>query len=186
METDDKKLKVEIPIVVEGRSDTRAVMKAVDGLTIETHGYGISEDTFRKLDSAYKERGFIVLTDPDFAGRNIRKTLKERYPEALHAYIEKDEVISKGNIGIENADVRSIINALSRALAKGGQEQTKTEKVEYRDLCVLNLTRCEEARENRKKVGRALGIGYANSREFLKRINFYGITVNRLKKILGR
>ena len=42
METDDKKLKVEIPIVVEGRSDTRAVMKAVDGLTIETHGYGIS------------------------------------------------------------------------------------------------------------------------------------------------
>ena len=90
METDGKKLKVEIPIVVEGRSDTRAVMEAVDGLTIETHGYGISEDTFRKLDSAYKERGFIVFTDPDFAGRNIRKTLKERYPGALHAYIEKD------------------------------------------------------------------------------------------------
>ena len=98
-------------------------MKAVDGLTIETHGYGISEDTFRKLDSAYKERGFIVLTDPDFAGRNIRKTLKERYPEALHAYIEKDEAISKRNIGMgiyytDPADLPIIQQTVNRLALK--------------------------------------------------------------------
>ena len=32
METDDKKLKVEIPIVIEGRSNTRAVTHLHDGV----------------------------------------------------------------------------------------------------------------------------------------------------------
>lgn len=185
METDDKKLKVEIPIVVEGRADTRAVMEAVDGITIETHGYGISEDTFRKLDSAYNDIGLIIFTDPDFAGRNIRETLKARYPKARHAYIEEDEATSKGNIGIENAGKKSITNAIVRVLTKCQNEKINESKLEYRDLYTLNLTGCEEARENRKKVGRVLGIGYANSKEFLKRINFYGVTKDRLKRVLG-
>ena len=36
-----EKLKVEEVIVVEGRDDTNAVLRAIDGMTIETHGFGI-------------------------------------------------------------------------------------------------------------------------------------------------
>ena len=36
-----EKLKIKEAIVVEGRDDTIAVKRAVDGLTIETHGFGI-------------------------------------------------------------------------------------------------------------------------------------------------
>ena len=32
-------------IIVEGRDDTAAVKRAIDGLTIETHGFGIRRET---------------------------------------------------------------------------------------------------------------------------------------------
>ena len=38
---DDKKPKIKEAIVVEGRDDTLAVSKAVNAITIETHGFGL-------------------------------------------------------------------------------------------------------------------------------------------------
>ena len=38
-------IKINEVIVVEGRDDTRAVKRAVDAETIETHGYGITAAT---------------------------------------------------------------------------------------------------------------------------------------------
>ena len=35
--------KIEEIIVVEGRDDTAAIRRAVDAVTIETHGFGIRE-----------------------------------------------------------------------------------------------------------------------------------------------
>ena len=43
-------------IVVEGRDDTAAINKAVEAVTIETHGYGISAATWKKLDNAYETK----------------------------------------------------------------------------------------------------------------------------------
>lgn len=50
-------------IVVEGRDDTAAVLRAVDAATIETHGFGITRATWKRLEEAYRMRGLIVLTD---------------------------------------------------------------------------------------------------------------------------
>ena len=36
-----EKLKIKEAVVVEGRDDTIAVQQAVDGMIIETHGFGI-------------------------------------------------------------------------------------------------------------------------------------------------
>ena len=40
-------------IVVEGRDDTLAIKRAVEADTIETHGFGISEETWKLLEKAY-------------------------------------------------------------------------------------------------------------------------------------
>ena len=63
-------------IVVEGRDDEAAVKKAVDAEIITTHGYGISQKTYRRIEEAYERCGIIIFTDPDFAGENIRKISK--------------------------------------------------------------------------------------------------------------
>ena len=56
-------------IVVEGRDDTAAIKKSVDAVTIETHGYGITERTWKLIEKAYAEQGIIIFTDPDHADK---------------------------------------------------------------------------------------------------------------------
>ena len=48
-------------IIVEGRDDTAAVKRAIDGLTIETHGFGIRRETWALIEKAYREKGIIIL-----------------------------------------------------------------------------------------------------------------------------
>ena len=42
----------------------------------------------------------------------------------------------------------------------------------------------EGARQKREKLGKALGIGYANTQSFLKKLNEYGITKEEFDKKL--
>ena len=102
-------------IVVEGRDDTTAVKRAVNADTIETHGFGISRETWVLIERAYNERGIIIFTDPDHAGENIRKRVAEKFPGALHAYLDRKEARAGRDIGIENAQPAAIIAALEKA-----------------------------------------------------------------------
>ena len=121
MAKDKEALEIKEIIVVEGRDDTNAIKRAVGAVTIETHGFGISEETWAKLDNAYKERGLIIFTDPDYAGNLIRKKLKEKYPEAKEAFLARKKAMDKNldhpDIGIENANPEDIREALSKAHA---------------------------------------------------------------------
>ena len=69
-------------LVVEGRDDTAAIKKSVDAITIETHGYGITNKTWKLIEEAYNGPGIIVFTDPDHAGEQIRRRIMEKFPEA--------------------------------------------------------------------------------------------------------
>ena len=76
-------MKIKEIIVVEGRDDTAAIKRAVDAQTIETHGYGIKKQTWKLIEKAYRERGIIIFTDPDYAGMEIRRRLTEAFPGKL-------------------------------------------------------------------------------------------------------
>ena len=102
-------------IVVEGRDDTAAIRRAVDAETIETHGFGIREETWTLLEKAWESRGLIVFTDPDTAGVQIRRRIMERFPQAREAFLDQEEATAKGDIGIENASPEAILRALLSA-----------------------------------------------------------------------
>ena len=95
-------------LVVEGRDDTAAIKKSVDAITIETHGYGITNKTWKLMEEAYKGPGIIVFTDPDHAGEQIRRRILERFPKARQAFLDRSSATKKDDIGIENADPESI------------------------------------------------------------------------------
>lgn len=114
---DDKKPKIKEAIVVEGRDDTLAVSKAVDAITIETHGFGLSDKTWKILDKAYRERGLIILTDPDHGGRAIRRKILNRFPRSKEAFVSTEKASKKGDVGIENAAPDDIWEALKKARA---------------------------------------------------------------------
>ena len=165
-------------IVVEGRDDEQAVGRAVEASTIATHGFGIAKSTWELIENAYNERGIIVFTDPDFAGEQIRKRINEKFPEAKQAYLTQEEAWKNGDIGIENAKPEDIRDALSKARATAAQ---KNDTFCQSDLFALGLAGGENAAKLRNQIGRILGIGYGNTKLFLRRLNEYGITREELE-----
>ena len=103
------KLKIKEAIVVEGRDDSAALRQAVDAFIIETHGFGISRRTWELLARAYEEKGLIIMTDPDFAGEEIRKRISARFPASKHVYMPRRVATRKGDIGVENAAPEDIV-----------------------------------------------------------------------------
>lgn len=159
-------------IVVEGKDDT-ANLKKVHGInTIETHGFGISKDTWKELEKAYKECGLVIFTDPDFSGEEIRRRLKERFPKAKEAFLLQEEAKKGNNIGIENASYEDLMKALSHLHREGESIGHYT----FNDLYKYGLIGEEDSKEKRKFVSSKLTMGYANGRKFLEKINKYNIS----------
>lgn len=163
---------IEEIIVVEGRDDTAAIKRAIEAETLETHGFGIKKETWQSIEMAYKTRGIIIFTDPDHAGETIRQKLLEKFPNAKEAHLHREDARKKNNIGIENADAKAIIEALEKAKAtKHEAESVFT----MDDLVNNNLVGSSFSVERRRKLGKILGIGYGNSKGFLRKLNAYGI-----------
>ncbi|MCG8540649.1 MAG: ribonuclease M5 [Clostridia bacterium] len=171
-------------IVVEGRDDVNAVKRAVDAEIIITHGFGITKDTLKRIKFANERKGIIIFTDPDFAGESIRKTIAREIKGCKHAFLPREKAIKDGDIGIENATPDSIREALSKVRSQVSQRREEFKKI---DLIINDLEGSYNASKRRDVLGRILGIGYGNSKQFLNRLNNYGVTreefENALKKL---
>lgn len=170
-------------IVVEGKDDISAVKKAVNAELIATGGFGITEETIKRIQTAADRRGVIIFTDPDFAGEKIRGIISSKIKNAKHAFLPKNKAIKDGDIGIENALPEDIIDALSKArveLSEPREEFTKG------DLIECGLIGESNSSIKRDIIGRILGIGYCNSKQFLKRLNNYGITRDEFEESIRR
>lgn len=182
--------RIEEAIAVEGRDDVAAVSRAVDALIIPTHGFGISAETWGMLQKAYEDKGLIILTDPDHAGEQIRKRLSEKFPEAIHAYVSRDDASTAGDIGIENAEPDAIWQAIETAMQRAGRDAAGSEDerlfADMNDLRDLGLTGCEGSAEARRRVTKELGIGYANGGALIKKLRGFGIDRNELKEAVQK
>lgn len=159
-------------IVVEGRDDITAVKRAVNCELIATGGFGFPKGVMERIKTAQKKKGVIIFTDPDFAGEKIRKKIAAEIPECKHAFLPREQAEKNGDIGIENASPESIREALEKV-----RTETKEKRTEFTqsDLLRYGLIGSDNSSEKRDKIGRILGIGYGNSKQFLNRINNYGV-----------
>ena len=174
-----EKLRLLETVVVEGRDDEAAVLRAVDAAVISTHGWGLPEGNVERIRAAYERTGIIILTDPDFAGENIRRRLSEQFPDAKHAYLARPEASKRQgervvDIGVENAAPEAIQAAL---LAARAQVQTglSAETVTQADLIALGLAGGSGSTQLREALGKELGIGSCNAKAFARRLAAFGI-----------
>jgi ribonuclease M5 len=175
------KIKTDRVIVVEGRDDTNAVRRAIDCMTIETHGFGIRKETWDLLEKADREKGLIIFTDPDFSGEEIRRKLTARFPKSGQAYLTRREAEKKGDIGIENASPADIAAAIEKAHFPWGKDRPEDREEEQNpwteeDLAEAGLLGDPASRERREAMGAALGIGYGNGKAFLRKLNQFHIS----------
>lgn len=183
-----EKMIIEQAIVVEGRDDVRAVSEACDALIIPTHGFGISAETWTLMEKAYAKKGLILLLDPDFAGEGIRKKLSRKFPDAIQAYLDREDARDGSDIGVENAAPEVIAEALEKALKREASAEKPREKkdeaayADMRYLAELGLAGGDGSSERRARVCKALGIGYGNASAMIKKLKGFGIDKDELRK----
>jgi ribonuclease M5 len=174
-------MRIKETIVVEGRDDTAAINRAVEAHTIQTHGFGISAETWQLIQKAYDTTGIIVFTDPDFAGEQIRKRIMSRFPEAGQAYLDRQDASASGDVGIENGSPEAIRAALSKCKYVNW---TEPEVFSREDLIDAGLWGGPNSAERRRQAGKILGIGYGNCRSFLKKLNQFLISKDEFNEAI--
>lgn len=165
-------IKLDRPVIVEGKYDIVKLSNIVDGLIIKTDGFGIFKDKEKQklLRRLAKEKGIIVLTDSDSAGFLIRNFLSSTLPadKITHVYIpdiygkekRKTEVSKEGKLGVEGMEEKILLDAFSKA----GIICEKTEKTAGRrlitniDLYDWGLIGKDNSKEKRKILLRKLDL----------------------------
>lgn len=160
-------------IVVEGKDDISAVKAAVDAEIISTHGFGYGMKLISLLQDIEKRRGIIIFTDPDYMGNKIRKDLAKHLENPKHAFLPQGKAIKKDDIGVENATAEDIILALKAARASFEESE---EIFTQSDLRKNKLVNSNGANKRREEVSDILRIGHGNAKQFLSRLNSFGVT----------
>ncbi|MDY3974292.1 ribonuclease M5 [uncultured Veillonella sp.] len=160
-------------LVVEGKSDVQQIAKAIEADCIMTEGFTLRKAVLKQIQYAYEKRGIIILTDPDTAGERIRRFLSKKFPNAQHAFIPREDAIANNDLGVEQASPEAIRKALASLHT---HTMTSSEEFSISDIIRHGLSGAPNSVARRDKLGALLGIGYGNSKQFLYRLNHYGIS----------
>ena len=162
-------IRVKEAIVVEGKYDKIKLSSLVEGVIIETGGFGIFKDKERLayLRSLAQKRGLIVLTDSDGAGFLIRGKLSSSIPpeRIKHAYIpdilgkerRKASPSKEGKLGVEGMELSVLREALERAGATVEDAPPKDAPASP-PLTRLDLTGKPDSAARRRALQRRLGL----------------------------
>ena len=179
-----EKLKINEIIVVEGRDDITAIKRVVDAHIIALNGFSaLSKKTINKMVELSKNNDLILFTDPDFAGKKIRDTLKKYIPNIKHAFVSQKDAIKNDNIGVENASDEVILEALKNIITAN---QNVEDRFNISDLIDNGFVSGSNAKERRVMLGDILKIGYYNAKQLLKALNSFNISREEFEKAVKK
>ncbi len=180
-------IKVDKIIVVEGKYDKIKLSSVIEGVIIETEGFGIFKDKEKQklLRKLAELKGLVILTDSDSAGFVIRSFISSIIPNEYitNAYIpditgkekRKDAPSKEGKLGVEGVDAQVVINALSQAgVFCSVTEEKNTRIVTKGDLFDDGLSGTNESKQKRLKLLKYLDLPERlSTNAMLKIINSY-------------
>ena len=131
------KIKIDIPIIVEGKYDVIKLQSIIDGQIIRLDGFSFfsSKENQNYVRKVAEKHGVIVLTDSDGAGLVIRNHLKSiiQNDKIYHIYTpqikgkekRKDAPSKEGFLGVEGQSAETLRNLFSPFISKKTTENTK-------------------------------------------------------------
>ena len=157
-----EKIKISLPIIVEGRYDKSTLSGFIDGTIITTGGFAVFNNKEKQaLIRRLAKDGVIVLTDSDGGGKQIRSFLSGIIPkDKIHnLYIPKIEgkesrkrkASKAGTLGVEGMEKDVLLRLLSPFA--NGEISTKSDKMITKvDFFCDKLTGCDNAAANRARI----------------------------------
>ena len=147
-----KRMKIALPIIVEGRYDKSTLSSFVDAKIITTDGFSIFNSSEKKalIKKLAEKDGIILITDSDAGGRQIRSFLSGILPseKIYNLYIPQVEGKEKrkktrskeGLLGVEGM-TRETLEKLLSPFAELTPCEEKNIDIEKRTLTKLDLFR---------------------------------------------
>lgn len=191
-------IKLDAPIIVEGKYDKIALENVVDGLIIPTDGFGIFKnkekcDMIRRLS---KENGVIIMTDSDSAGSVIRGYIKKIVGECeiYNVYVpgikgkerRKAKPSKEGLLGVEGISKQELLKALERVGLTNKDSKATKSKISKTDMFEAGLSGSTDSALKRKQVLKALDLPlFLSSNAMLDVLNNL-LTVEQFYEVVKR
>lgn len=165
-----KRLKISLPIIVEGKYDKHRLSSILDAHIITTDGFGIfREDEKRALIRRLAaDGGVIVMTDSDGAGLVIRNYLRSLLPaeSVRHVYIpqvegresRKNTPSKEGLIGVEGTDADILVRLLEPFAEGFCDTESQQFALTKADFYADGLSGCDDSAQRRVLFASAVGL----------------------------
>lgn len=189
------KIKINQAVIVEGKYDKIKLSNIIDAFIIETNGFSVFKDKEKLgfIKKLAEERGIIILTDSDSAGFMIRNHLSSAIPKdrITNVYIpdiygkekRKNAPSKEGKLGVEGMEAKTLLKAFEKAKINCEIKNNPDPITNY-DLFELGLSGAPNAKENKKKLLKALDLPeFLSTSSLLSYLN-NNMTKTELKNII--
>ena len=157
-------IKLDMPVIVEGKYDKITLENVIDGLIIPTDGFGIfkNKEKCAMIRALAEKNGVIVMTDSDSAGHLIRAHIKNIVGKAriTNVYVpclkgkekRKTEKSKEGLLGVEGMTPEIIKQSLLKSGVTGREIQKKERNISKTDMFLAGLSGTENSAILRKEL----------------------------------
>ena len=164
------RLKIDLPIIVEGKYDKIKIKSVADACVIQTDGFGVFKNHERLafIRQLAKKSKIIVMTDSDGAGKVIRSHIASAIPKdrLIQLYIpqvegkerRKEAPSAEGYLGVEGTDAELIRKLLEPFAVGVSNEESEREEITKADLFEVGLTGGSDSAEKRDSFAVSVGL----------------------------
>lgn len=190
-------IKIDKVIIVEGRYDKIKLSSMIDGIIIETEGFGIFKDKDKQklIRKLAETKGIAILTDSDSAGFVIRNFITSIVPKEYitNVYIpdiygkekRKDSPSKEGKLGVEGVSAEILKEAFKKAGIGVSQSETnERKKITLNDFFDDGLTGDTQSKRKRTDLFKKLDLPERMSTKAMLDILNTFITYDEYKKLV--
>ena len=190
-------IKIDKVIIVEGRYDKIKLSSMIDGIIIETEGFGIFKDKDKQklIRKLAETKGIAILTDSDSAGFVIRNFITSIVPKEYitNVYIpdiygkekRKDSPSKEGKLGVEGVSAEILKEAFKKAGIGVSQcETNERKKITLNDFFDDGLTGDTQSKRKRTDLLKKLDLPERMSTKAMLDILNTFITYDEYKKLV--
>ena len=190
-------IKIDKVIIVEGRYDKIKLSSMIDGIIIETEGFGIFKDKDKQklIRKLAETKGIAILTDSDSAGFVIRNFITSIVPNEYitNVYIpdiygkekRKDSPSKEGKLGVEGVSAEILKEAFKKAGIGVSQSETnERKKITHNDFFDDGLTGDTQSKRKRTDLLKKLDLPERMSTKAMLDILNTFITYDEYKKLV--
>lgn len=190
-------IKIDKVIIVEGRYDKIKLSSMIDGIIIETEGFGIFKDKDKQklIRKLAETKGITILTDSDSAGFVIRNFITSIVPKEYitNVYIpdiygkekRKDSPSKEGKLGVEGISSEILKEAFKKAGIGVSQSETnERKKITLNDFFDDGLTGDTQSKRKRTDLLKKLDLPERMSTKAMLDILNTFITYDEYKKLV--